>query len=194
MDADFPPSVMSLPYSRAIATGSVSKAYALAGIRVGWLACKDRSIVEACAAARDFTNISVSQIDDQIATYALDHSCIHALLSRNIQLAKTNLAILTNFVDAHRGTCTWVKPRAGTTAFVRFTRDGKPINDVKFCEMLQDKTGVFVCPGNECFGEEREWKGYIRIGFVCETQVLKEGLDLLRGFLETDYKDVPVVQ
>lgn len=192
MDKDFPPSVLSLHYERAVATGSMSKSFALAGIRIGWLASRDRAIIEACAAARDYTNISVSQVDDQIATFALDDNCVHALLGRNITLARTNLAILSAFVDRHASQCTWVKPRAGTTAFVRFCRDGAPIDDVAFCQQLQRQTGVFVCPGNECFGEDREWKGYVRIGYVCETAVLKAALDLLDKFLATDYAQIPL--
>lgn len=61
---EFPPSILSLPYSKVIATGSLSKAYSLAGIRVGWIASRSPDIVDACAQARDYTTISVSQLDD----------------------------------------------------------------------------------------------------------------------------------
>jgi aspartate/methionine/tyrosine aminotransferase len=193
-DPEFPPSVLSLHYPKAVATGSMSKAFALAGIRIGWVASRDSSIIEACASARDYTNISVSQVDDQIATFALDQSCVHALLGRNIQLAKTNLEILGNFLNKHAAICSWVRPRAGTTAFVRFSRDGKAVNDVEFCKALQRKTGVFVAPGNECFGEEHEWHGFVRIGYVCETEVLKEGLAQVDTFLAKDYAQVPTVE
>ena len=71
---------------------------------------------------------------------------------------------------------------------------GKPINDETFCEMLQEKTGVLFCPGSKCFGASNDWKGYIRIGFVCETEVLEKGLAALRAFMEDEYENVPAVK
>ena len=82
MDAEFPPSILSMSYEKTIAIGSMSKAYALAGIRVGWIASRSREIIDACARARDYSTISVSQIDDQIASFALGPETVHSLLSR----------------------------------------------------------------------------------------------------------------
>ncbi|KAL2813532.1 pyridoxal phosphate-dependent transferase [Aspergillus granulosus] len=194
MDADFPLSVLSLGYERTIATGSMSKAYSLAGIRLGWIASRDRSIIEACASARDYTTISVSQLDDAVACYALAPSTIHVLLRRNIELAKTNFAILKKFIESHRWACDWIEPRAGTTAFVRFNKMGKPVNDVAFCETLLDRTGVMFVPGSLCFGNGEDFHGYVRIGYVCETHVLEAALAALASFLEDGYEDVPVVK
>lgn len=155
----------------------MSKAYSLAGIRLGWVASRDPSIIEAIATARDYTTISVSQLDDQVATYALSASVIHALLSRNIQLAKTNVALLERFVDRWSDVCSWIKPTGGTTVLVKFENEGKPVDDVQFCVDVIEKTKVMFLPASKCFGEE--WKGYVRIGFVCETEVLKEALKQL---------------
>ncbi|KAI9376684.1 hypothetical protein BJX61DRAFT_530689 [Aspergillus egyptiacus] len=192
MEPEFPSSVLSLGYDRAIVTGSMSKAYSLAGIRLGWIASRDRSVIEACASARDYTTISVSQLDDAVASYALAPTCIHALLKRNLELGRTNVALLEKFIEAHRWACDWVKPRAGTTAFVRFNKMGKPVNDVSFCDMLLERTGVMFVPGSSCFGNGEEFHGYVRIGYACETRVLEEGLAALATFLEDGYEDVPV--
>ena len=116
---------------------------------------------------------------------------MHALLARNIQLAKTNLEILSKFIEQHSSLCKWTKPVAGTTAFVKFLRDGRPVDDERFCLTLQQRTGVMLAPGKKCFGEGVDFKGYVRIGFVCETKVLQEGLKLLKGFLVDDYPQVP---
>lgn len=187
--AEWPPSLLSMAYDRAIVTGSMSKVYSLAGIRVGWIASRSREVIEACASARDYTTISVSQVDDQIAAYALDPSRIGKLLSRNLNLAKTNLAILKEFIDEHQGICDWVVPRAGTTAFVKFSKDGRSVDDVAFCKKLQEEKGVMFVPGSRCFGEE--FQRYVRIGYVSETKVLRAGLDELRDFLDAGYRDVP---
>ncbi|KAK5109103.1 hypothetical protein LTR62_007560 [Meristemomyces frigidus] len=192
MNKDFPPSILSLGYKNTIATGSMSKAYSLAGIRVGWLASRNKDLVEKCASARDYTTISVSQLDQQIAAFALSPDTLHGLLGRNIQLAKTNLELLERFVIKHDEYCSWTKPVAGTTAFIKFERDGKPIDAKAFCEALQEKTGVMVLPGDYGFGEE--WKGYVRVGFVNRTEIVKEGLEEVRKFMRKEYDDLPLAE
>ena len=192
MDPNFPPSILSMGYPKTIATGSLSKAYALAGIRVGWIASRSREVIEDCAAARDYTTISVSQIDDQVASFALGPDTVHSLLGRNIQLAKTNLDILSKFIDKHGWACEWVKPVAGTTAFVKILNDDEPVDDEDFCKQLLDKTGVMFCPGSKCFGGSKDFKGFVRIGFVQETQTLLEALDQLKVFFKKHLKDVRI--
>ena len=194
MDPEFPPSILSMGYPKAIATGTLSKAYALAGVRVGWIASRWREGVESCAEARHYTTISVSQTDDQIASYALSPDRIHNLLSRNIKLAKTNLAILERFMEQHRWACDWTKPISGTTAFVKFSNAGREIDDIAFCKLLHDDVGVLFVPGCKCFGGGRDFKGYVRIGFVCETDVLTEGLKQLTLFMKEKFRDVPLAE
>lgn len=190
-DDDFPPSALNAGYNKVIVTGSLSKAYSLAGIRTGWIACRNKEILEACAATRHYTNISVSRLDEAVAAEALSESCIHSLLARNIQLAKSNLAMLQSFIDDHRWSCSWVKPVAGTVTFVKFAKMGKPINDEIFCDQLQEKTGVMFVPGSKCFGGGQDFKGYVRIGFVQEKEVLEGGLAALRKFMEDHFADLP---
>ena len=186
IDSEYPPSLISMGYSKTIVTGSMSKAYSLAGIRIGWIASRDRSIIEALASARDYTTISVSQIDDQIASYALSHNVLHGLLVRNIQLAKTNLALVEAFIKDNSSVCSWVKPTAGTTAFIKFEKDGKPIDDVAFAIDVLEKTKVMFLPGSKCFGHGKDFKGFIRLGYVCETEVLKEGLEKLSSYVKSN--------
>lgn len=190
MDLEFPPSILSMGYKNTISTGSLSKAYSLAGIRCGWIASRNKDIIEQCAQARDYTTISVGILDQQIAAFALHQDTIHSLLGRNIGLAKTNLALLEKFVIKHDEYCSWTKPVAGTTAFIKFERDGKPIDAVHFCKTLQEKNGVMLLPGNRGFGEE--FKGYVRFGYVNSTETVKDGLEQLRLFMRKEYDDLPL--
>ncbi|KAK5019873.1 pyridoxal phosphate-dependent transferase [Cryomyces antarcticus] len=193
IDSEFPSSILSMGYKNTIATGSMSKAYSLAGIRVGWIASRSKDIIEKCAEARDYTTISVSRLDEQVAAFALGQDTIHNLLGRNIGLARTNLEILERFIVKHDEYCSWVKPVAGTTAFVKFSSsEGKPVNSVELCKRLQERTGVMFLPGDYGFGEE--FKGYVRIGYVNETEVLKQGLDAMRGFMRKEFDDLPLAE
>lgn len=192
MDSEFPPSILSMGYKHATATGSLSKAYALAGIRVGWIASRSGDFIKKLAEARHYTTISVSQLDEQVAAFALSQNTVHNLLGKNIQLAKKNLEILDRFVIKHDDVCEWVKPLAGTTAFVKFHREGSPINAVEFCRKLLENTGVMFVPGEECFG--KEFKGYVRIGFVNDTEIIQEGLEKVRQFLRKELDDLPLAK
>jgi aspartate/methionine/tyrosine aminotransferase len=161
--SDAPPSILSLGYKKTISTGSMSKAWALAGIRLGWVASRDKGIIDAIAAARDYTTISVSQLDDQVASFALSDAVRPALLERNLELARNNLALLEKFVQEHKKVCNWVKPTAGTTAFVQFTHHGRPVDDAKFCIDVLNETKVMVVPGSKCFGNDEDFKGYVSV-------------------------------
>ncbi|OSS43602.1 hypothetical protein B5807_11800 [Epicoccum nigrum] len=188
IDKDFPPSLLSMGYKNVVVTGSMSKAYSLAGIRVGWIASRNSEIVETIASARHYTTISVSGLDEQVAAYALSPATVHGLLARNIQLAKTNLALLEKFVIKNEDECEWVKPVAGTTAFIKFHREGKPVDSVDFCKKLLEKTGVLFVPGSQSFGEE--FKGYVRIGFVNQTDVVQKGLEEASKFVRKNLDDI----
>lgn len=184
---EIPPSALSLGYSKVVVTSSMSKAWALAGIRVGWLASRDPSIIEAVASARDYTTISVSQLDDQVARYTLSRDVRPQLLRRNIALAQTNLRILDQFVRDHADVCKWAKPTAGTTGLVQFRgrADGKPVDDEAFCKDVLEKTKVMFLPAARCFGHgvTDAFDGCVRIGYVSETEVLREALEELDGYL-----------
>lgn len=185
-EMEAPQPATTLGYEKSIVTGSMSKGYALAGIRVGWIASKDKSIVSSVMAARDYTTISVSQIDDQIARYALSPAVLPSLVDRNLTLARTNSRLVKEFIARYRSVCSWVEPTAGTTAFVRFSKDGKPVNDVDFCLDLLRKHNVLLVAGSKCFGSDQDFKGYVRMGYVCETEVLVEGLKRLGACIESN--------
>ncbi|KZM19768.1 uncharacterized protein EKO05_0003982 [Ascochyta rabiei] len=192
IDNEFPPSLLSMDYKNVIVTGSLSKAYSLAGIRVGWIASRNSDIIEKIASARHYTTISVSGLDEQVAAYALSPATVHGLLARNIQLAKTNLALLERFMIKNEDECEWVKPVAGTTAFIKIHREGKPVDSVDFCKKLLDKTGVLFVPGSHSFGEE--FKGYVRVGFVNETDIVQKGLEETSKFIRKSLDDVDLAE
>ncbi|KAI6844098.1 PLP-dependent transferase [Hortaea werneckii] len=189
-DDDPPPSIVNMGYKNVVATGSLSKAFSLAGIRIGWLVSPNPDIIEWCAAVRHYTHITASQVDDQIATFALHPSTKDPLIARNLRLARNNIKIMEDWVNRHADVASWVKPQAATTAFVKIERDGKPVHAAWLCEKLYDVTGVMVLPGDTCFGDR--FKGYIRIGYVQETRILESGLKLLGDFLNQELRKMPL--
>ncbi|KAL0937099.1 aminotransferase class i and ii [Colletotrichum truncatum] len=183
-----PPSILSFGYEKTVSTSSMSKAFSLAGIRLGWIASRDPSIIEAVKSARNYTTISVSQLDDRVAAYALSDAVRPNLLKRNIELARSNLVLVEEFITKYQSACFWViKPTAGTTAMIGFKRKGKLVKDSEFCLEILEKTGVLVMPGSTCFGDGVEFEGQMRFGYVCRTDVLKEGLERLGKYIEQTF-------
>ncbi|EXJ81301.1 hypothetical protein A1O3_07591 [Capronia epimyces CBS 606.96] len=190
---DFPPSTINMGYRKAVVIGAVSKAYSLAAIRAGWIASKDKAIIDACKQTRRYTSMSASKLDDAVAVEAVSDRCIHALLGRNIRLTQTNLELLQEFIDSHSWACSWVRPLAGTTALLKFHKMGKPVDDETFCSKLLEQASLLICPARKCFGESRKLRGYVRVAFGGSTPELKAALEAWSQFMEESYESVPTL-
>lgn len=160
-------------YEKGISTASVSKAYSLAGLRLGWIAAPSE-LIEKVAIHRDYDTISVGMLDDHFATLALEHR--NELLARSHAITRGNLSILETWVNKEPKIA-WVKPEAGTTALLRYDAD---MSSRDFCVSLLEKTGVMLTPGSALHME-----GYVRIGYANNPEILSEGLSLLSDFLST---------
>jgi len=166
------PSVVDL-YERGVSTGSMSKVYSLAGLRVGWVAGPDE-VIEACVEHRDYTTISVGQLDEALATIAL--RAIDRLLARNLAIVRANAAVVDQWVRSEVR-LSYVPPRAGTTVFVRYDYD---LPSVELCQRLFDSTGAFVVPGAAF-----DWEGWLRLGYAFDGERLVDGLAAISRFLRT---------
>jgi aspartate/methionine/tyrosine aminotransferase len=160
-------------YEQGISTGSMSKAFSLAGLRLGWIA-GPRRLLDRVAIHRDYNTISVGMIDDYLATLALEHA--GAVLARSRQITRTNLALLDAWMSEEPA-LGWVKPRSGTTALLGL-RSSMPSRE--FCVRLLEQTGVMLTPGSVM-----EMEGWLRMGYANGTGVLREGLTRLSCFLRT---------
>lgn len=161
-------------YDKGISVSSISKVFSLAGLRLGWIACRDEEAVKTMLSYRDYNLISCGVLDEAAAALALRHS--GKLLARSRGIIRNNLRLLDEWVRSEPHV-SYVKPQAGTTALVYYDFD---IPSYRFCEEMYRKTGAFVTPG-ECFGEQ----GCFRVGYACDTQTLKDGLAAVSRYLET---------
>src|SRR5438477_7048650 len=105
---------------RAISIGVMSKSFALAGLRIGWLATRDRSILDRCARMKDYTTICSSAPSEVLALIAL--RARERVLARSRSIVDENLRAARDFIAANQDEIEWVPPRAGSTAFPRFRK------------------------------------------------------------------------
>ncbi len=165
------PSVADL-YEKGISIGSMSKVFSLAGIRVGWLAANE-NVIDEVAKRRDYNIISCGILDEIIANYVLDKKEI--ILKRNHNIIKENLIILDNWVK-NEPRVSYVKPRAGTTAFVKYHLD---IPSIDFCKGLFKNKSVLIVPG-KAFDVE----GFFRLSYAYDKEQLKIGLKLISEYMD----------
>lgn len=162
-------------YEKGISVSSMSKVFSLAGLRLGWIATRDKQVVKSCLSHRDYNLISCGMFDEAVAALALKHS--DALLQRNRAIVRENLAILTNWVQSEPH-ASFVKPQAGTTALVYYDL---PADSYDFCERMYKTTGAFVTPG-DCFEQPHS----MRIGYACDTETLQKGLAAISEFMKME--------
>jgi aspartate/methionine/tyrosine aminotransferase len=158
-------------YEAGISTGSMSKAFSLAGLRLGWLTAP-ADVITAVSIHRDYNTISVGMIDDYFASLALEAK--DAILARSREIVRGNLATLDEWVTAHP-LVHYVKPGSGTTALLAYDLD---VPSRQLCVDLVQQTGVMLTPGSAMDAE-----GYLRIGYANNPKILADGLGRLGEFL-----------
>lgn len=165
------PSIVDL-YEKGISVSSMSKVFSLAGLRLGWIATHDMSVVKSCLSHRDYNLVSCGVFDEMLAAAALKHR--DKLLERSRKIVRENLQILDDWVGSEPHV-SYVKPKAGTTALVYYDLD---IPSYEFCEEMYKKTGAFVTPG-DCF----EVPHSMRIGYAYGKQDLIDGLKAISEYI-----------
>ncbi|NTX37949.1 aminotransferase class I/II-fold pyridoxal phosphate-dependent enzyme [Myxococcus llanfairpwllgwyngyllgogerychwyrndrobwllllantysiliogogogochensis] len=128
---------------RAFSLGVMSKAFGLAGLRVGWLVCRDEDVLRRCMAYKDYTTICNSAPSEVLALIALRAK--ERVLARSRALLASNLALLDAFFARHADTFHWVRPRAGSVAFPRLLREQ---HVARFTDALVQREGVLLLPGD----------------------------------------------
>ena len=159
-------------YEKGISVSSMSKVFSLAGLRLGWIATHDMSVVKSCLSHRDYNLVSCGVFDEMLAAAALKHR--DKLLERSRKIVRENLQILDDWVGSEPHV-SYVKPKAGTTALVYYDLD---ISSYEFCEEMYKKTGAFVTPG-DCF----EVPHSMRVGYAYGKQDLIDGLKAISEYI-----------
>jgi aspartate/methionine/tyrosine aminotransferase len=144
-EAEYDPSVR-LPSAcdvgeHAVSLGVASKTYGLAGLRIGWIATKNRQIYEKMASLKDYTTICNSAPSEFLAEVAMRNR--DKLAERNLGIIKSNLAVMDAFFARHADLFSWVRPGAGSMGFPKLLR--WEVED--FCDKVVREAGVLLLPG-----------------------------------------------
>lgn len=170
-DDDLPPAASVFPH--AVSIGDITKAYGLGGLRIGWIATRNRDILKQCSAMRDYTTMCSAAPSEFLAAIALEHR--PKILNDKISIARRNIDAFKLFVTSNADLLSWVPPRGGFTAFPKYHLN---LSSRAFCSELINRKNVLLLPG-DTFGRD----GHFRIGFGKPNQEFMAGLSLFGEFL-----------
>lgn len=149
-----------------ISVGTLSKPLGLPGLRTGWIAAP-ADLVARCWATRDYVSLSPGKLNDALARLALEHR--EVVFRRNAGIMAANLAVANAWMAEHHELVSWIPPRAGLLALLRYTLD---IPSYELANRLAEEYGVMLAPG-AAFGVE----GHLRIGIGQDPPVFAAGLE-----------------
>jgi aspartate/methionine/tyrosine aminotransferase len=158
-------------YEKGISTGSMSKVFSLAGLRLGWIVANE-DIIAQINSQREYNTISVGILDDYFASIAIENK--DKIIERNLRKIAQGKKILTTWAKSDKNVHL-VTPDGGTTAFVRYNA---PYSSIELCKKLQEETGVMLLPG-----ETLELDKYLRIGYGNNFEQLEKALQIFSKWL-----------
>lgn len=130
-------------YERGISLNVMSKAYGLPGLRIGWLACKDRDFLVRCERYKHFLSICNSAPSEVLARIALKNR--DRILGRTRAIVRDNIGQLNAFFAEFPHLFDWREPDGGCVAFIRY----KGADGVEaFTQRLVEEAGVFFLPSS----------------------------------------------
>lgn len=164
-------------YEKGISIYSLSKAFGLPGLRIGYIIGPEEVIKE-CRQLREYTTGGNSVISETIALQVLKNK--EKILTHVTEDIYYNYHIVQQWLEANTRYFDWIKPQGGLSFFPKLKI---PISDVTFCKEILHKKKVLLLPGS--FYES---PGHMRISLSQEPySVLPEGLDRLSKFLQEYY-------
>jgi aspartate/methionine/tyrosine aminotransferase len=165
-------------YERGISLSVMSKAYGLPGLRIGWIACRDRALLSRMERMKHYLSICNAAPSERLAKIALKSRA--RIFARIHALMKQNLELLDRFFADYEDLFAWYRPDGGCIAYPRY-RGAEGVE--QFAKSLVEQTGVLLLPASMYRSalnptpEDRFRIGYGRAH-------LGEGLGVLRAYLD----------
>lgn len=158
-------------HDRVLVTNSLSKAYGLPGLRLGWIVGPD-ALIEEMWGRTDYTTIAPASLSDSLGCVALQPDVRARIGERTRGIVRKNLGVLESWMEAQAGRFRYRAPDAGAICYTHYDA---AVNSSDFAEKLRVEKSVLVVPGDH-FGMNH----YLRLGFGNPEDELLEGLQRVR--------------
>ena len=127
----------------ALSVNVMSKAYGLPGLRIGWIACRDRAVLDRLERAKHYTSICNSAPSEILALIALRSR--QRILERNRRIVAENIPVFDAFFAKFAELFEWEPPRGGCVCFPRYLG---PDGVEAMCTELVEREGVLLLPAS----------------------------------------------
>jgi aspartate/methionine/tyrosine aminotransferase len=127
-----------------ISVASLSKAYGIPGIRIGWLITRDPELQQLFLAAKEQINICGSVIDEWIAEQVLARRA--SILEPTLVEMRERLQLVAQWIESEP-LLEWVRPRGGVVCLPRM-RSEPSGGTASFYRRLLQTGGTYVGPGH----------------------------------------------
>ena len=161
-------------YPKVLAIGSMSKAYGLPGLRLGWVAGPVETLDEIWA-RHEYIAISATMLSNKLAALALSKEVRPEIIKRTRKYIRNGYPLLIDWMNNHPGVFQCVPPQAAAIVFARYNLN---INSTQFSNRLISEKNVFVVPGDH-FGMDN----FIRISYGLPEDYLLQALNLIHEFI-----------
>ena len=161
-------------YDKVLAMNSLSKAYGLPGLRIGWVV-GPADIVDELWARHEYTTISTTMLSNKLATIALSPEVRPRLIQRTRDYIRRGFPILDGWLESHEGTFSLVPPQAAAIAFARYHLD---VNSTALVNRLIHEKSVLIASGDH-FGVDH----HLRISYGLPPDYLRAALDRIHELI-----------
>jgi aspartate/methionine/tyrosine aminotransferase len=163
-------------YDKVLAIGSMSKAYAFPGLRLGWVV-SNPEMSEEIWARQDYITICPTVLGNKLAAYVLSEEVRPRIIQRTRNYARGGYKNLEEWVNDHSDLLSVVPPQAAAIAFVKYDKE---INSSNLVKRLIHEYSTYVVPGDH-FGMD----GFLRISYGLSEEYVNEGLRRILKAIET---------
>ena len=167
-------------FERGVSLNVMSKAYGMPGLRIGWIACRDRALLDRMEKTKHYLSICNARPAEVLATIAL--KAREKILARNRALCAANIEALTGFFSDFADLYDWQAPDGGCVGFPRYRgADGVEAH----CRGLVEEAGVLLLPASLYVSDLLPAPtDRFRVGFGRSN--IEAGLAAWRGYLRPD--------
>ena len=161
-------------YDKVVAMGSMSKAYGLPGLRVGW-AVGPKKTLDDMWARHEYIALSATMLSNKLAALALSPEVRPRIIARARNYIRKGFPVLKEWMDSHENTFSLTPPDAAAIAFTRYKLD---INSTEFVDRLLKEKSVLIVPGDH-FGMD----SFVRISYGLPHDYLTSALDRIHELI-----------
>lgn len=161
-------------YDKVLAVGSMSKAYGLPGLRIGWVVAPVDTIDDIWA-RHEYITISATALSNKLAALALSPEVRPRIIQRTRDYIRKGYGFLEEWMNKHEDMFSLTPPQAAAISFVRYNLD---INSTELMDRLLKEKSLFIVAGDH-FGMDK----FVRISYGLPEDYLTPALDRIHDLI-----------